>query len=637
MKCKKTSVVILLLAATLSVFSQKNKFSILTLPKTLKNNANAVVRDNTLSITLKSINEMHTTKKRVVTVFNKKGENSIDAYMYYDSAKKIISLQAVIYDAFGNEIKKIKKKDFKDVSATSGGTLYSDSRIKYLDYTAITYPYTVEFTCEFMTKNTAFIRPFYPINMYNLSVESSAYSITYPETLKVKIKEKNFENYNLEKFEDKTQFTFKVHNIAAIRKEVYSPAFSVIAPKVLVASNAFSLEGEKAQVDNWTDFGKWMYHDLIADTQDLPEATSQEIKALVKDETDAIEKAKKIYQYVQDKVRYISVQVGIGGWKPFNASKVDELGYGDCKALTNYTMALLDVAGVESYYTVVFSGGAQRNIEKDFSAMQGNHVILNLPQEQNEDIWLECTNQKVPFGFIGYFTDDRDALVITPEGGKIKHTKKYKKEQSTQNTTGQYAILDNGGITAQLEIQSKGIQYGNQYYLDTETKRDLDLHYKNKWNYINGLQIEDIKIINDKDNVVLKELIDLKSNAYCKIIGDRMLLALNAFNRNREVPNKYEDRKLPFQIKRGFTDVDSIEIKLPKAYKLEAFPKPVSLTNKYGVYTMRVEVKDESTLIYKRKFSMNDGTYEKEAYEAFRTFHRDVLKYDNSKIALIKK
>ena len=57
-------------------------------------------------------------------------------------------------------------------------------------------------------------------------------------------------------------------------------------------------------------------------------------------ETDPIEKAKIVYKYMQEKTRYISVQVGIGGFKPMLAKDVDRLGYGDCKALSNYTKAL---------------------------------------------------------------------------------------------------------------------------------------------------------------------------------------------------------------------------------------------------------------------------------------------------------
>ncbi|WP_298288681.1 hypothetical protein [uncultured Lutibacter sp.] len=117
---------------------------------------------------------------------------------------------------------------------------------------------------------------------------------------------------------------------------------------------------------------------------------------------------------MQDKTRYISVQVGIGGLRPMLASDVDKLGYGDCKALTNYTKSLLDIVGVESYFTELYGGFDKIDMDFKTPSIQGNHVILNIPNEVN-DIWLECTNQKVPFGYIANFTDDRDDIVVKLE------------------------------------------------------------------------------------------------------------------------------------------------------------------------------------------------------------------------------
>lgn len=161
-----------------------------------------------------------------------------------------------------------------------------------------------------------------------------------------------------------------------------------------------------------------MHRKLIQDRDVLDVSTIEKIKSLVAGVTNPIEKAKIVYKFVQDKTRYISVQIGIGGWEPIAANQVDKVGYGDCKGLTNYTKALLDAVGITSYFTLVYAQ-QKRNIVKDFSSMQGNHAILNIPNNGN-DIWLECTSQTISFGFLGDFTDDRDVLVVTPEGGIIK-------------------------------------------------------------------------------------------------------------------------------------------------------------------------------------------------------------------------
>lgn len=129
------------------------------------------------------------------------------------------------------------------------------------------------------------------------------------------------------------------------------------------------------------------------------------MKQLTKNATTDKEKARLIYQYMQDKTRYISVQLGIGGFMPTKAEEVDRVGYGDCKALTNYTHALLNAVGVTSYHAIIYNDTQKVSFDPEFSSVQGNHMILYLPLT-DEEIWLECTSQKYPFGYIGLGNHD---------------------------------------------------------------------------------------------------------------------------------------------------------------------------------------------------------------------------------------
>ena len=116
---------------------------------------------------------------------------------------------------------------------------------------------------------------------------------------------------------------------------------------------------------------------------------------------DKLEKAKIIYKYVQENTRYISVQIGIGGFRPINAIDVDRVKYGDCKGLSNYTMALLKAVNVPSYYTVVEAGNRKVDFEDDFADLrQGNHAILAIPYKGSY-YWIDCTSQIHPFRIFG--------------------------------------------------------------------------------------------------------------------------------------------------------------------------------------------------------------------------------------------
>ncbi|ALJ04938.1 hypothetical protein APS56_07290 [Pseudalgibacter alginicilyticus] len=629
----------LLLFMALVVSSQENIYTSFTIPDNLTQNANAVIRSHDIIVSLKSSKDMSVEIKRVITVLNKMGDRNIDAYLYYNSNVKINNLNVLVFDNLGNQIKKIKKNDFKDVSAVDGGTLYSDYRLKYLEYTPIMYPYTIEFISEIETDNTAFIDSFRPLDGYYVSVENSTYTLNYSEEISIRKKEKNFEKVQLHKEEIPGKIYYKVAELPAIKREDHSPSFRNMAPQVFFASEEFNYEGVMAKADDWSSMGKWFNNYLLNGRSTVSETTKQHILELVKGVENPVEKAKIVYRFVQDNTRYISVQVGIGGMQPISAEEVDKVKYGDCKGLTNYTKALLEVVGVKSNYTRLFASSSERiNVDKEFVSFSGqtNHVILNIPMQNQDDIWLECTSQKLPFGFIGDFTDDRDVMVITPEGGEIKRTKKYQTEENIQLIKGYYSVSTNGEIFVNAKVSSKGIQYGDKYELESETPRNLDVHYKKRWKYINNIRIENIEIDNDKTNIQFNETINFNASNYSKLIGDRMLITVNALNRNTYIPDRYRERALPLKIYRGFKDIDEVEIELPTGFKVESLPKPKHLENKFGDYHAEIIVKDENTIIYKRQFLVNDGDYPKEDYEAFRDFYKEVAKLDNSKIALIK-
>ncbi|TBN02676.1 DUF3857 domain-containing protein [Hyunsoonleella flava] len=639
MSLKNFCILIALLISFLGV-SQDQYYSSLTLPEALTEHANAVVRLSEVSVEIKTIDHMVEQERRIVTVLNSKGQNAVGARVYYDDDVKVRSVQAIIFDAFGNEIKKIRKNDFKDVSAVDGGTLYSDSRILYLDYTPISYPYTVEFISETTTSNTAFIPSFIPVWSYFVSVENSRYKINYPDDITLRKNEKNLEDVDFEStnYENWKQ-VYNIKNIKPFKPEDHSPSFRNVIPKVMFATNEFNYEGVQAEVDDWNSMGEWFNNNLLNGRASVSPETINHVKSLVANETDDLEKAKKIYQFVQDNTRYISVQVGIGGMRPISAMEVDKVKYGDCKGLTNYTKALLDLVGVKSYYTRLYASPSQQlSVDKDFVSFGGqtNHVILNIPQENSEDVWLECTSQDMPFGFIGDFTDDRDVLVITPEGGKIKHTKKYKTEENTQVLKGSYSLSKDGNITGELEMCSKGIQYDDKYRIGNYEERDKDMAYKKRWSYINSIAFDDIKTINDKDSIQFKEIIKFRANNYSKKAGSRILFTINALNRSRYIPDRYRNRTLPVKIKRGFIDADEIRVKLPSGYKVESLPKSTVVENKFGSYKTDIIAESDTVLVYKREFIVKDGSYPKEDYSAFRAFYKEVSKLDNAKVALVK-
>ena len=553
------SILLLLLAFT--CFSQKLEYSSFLIPAELKEDANAVVRNSVIEIAIEDVDKMTVSKREVVTVLNKLGISDARIAESYDNDTKITKLSAVIYDAFGNQIKKYKERDFLDVSAVDGGTLYSDSRVKYVDYTPITYPYTLVFESEYKTATTGFIPWWFPVNGYYVSVEKSTYTLKNPKGIAWRKKETHLTDFNIEKNDSETDLTYVLKNQKAFEYENSSLSSRDILPLVKVALNKFYLKGVYGEATNWQEFGKWMHKSLLEGRDVIDDATKFKVLNLVKGITDFEEKAKIVYEFMQNKTRYISVQVGIGGWEPIAARQVDKVGYGDCKGLTNYTKALLDIAGVTSYYTVVYAD-KKRNLDKDFSSIQGNHVILNIPNKE-KDIWLECTSQTMPFGFLGDFTDDRDVLVVMPEGGVIKRTTTYKNIENFQKTDATVQLKKDGSLTATLKRVSKGLQYDDKQGLVSLTEEDLIKRYKsNVWSYNNNLEVNSVAIENDKDKVVFTEDLSVSIKNYAAINQGEYLFRVNIFNKIGYVPKRYRTRKLPLKISQGYKDIDDLIIKL---------------------------------------------------------------------------
>jgi len=623
------------LFTTTFIFAQKSDYSALIVSDSLKENADAVVRLNQIDIVIASQRSMNIKTKRVVTVFNENGLDAIDANENYDKSSPVKNILATVYDAFGKEIKKVKRADFKDVSAVSGSTLFSNNRYIYLDYTPIQYPFTVVFESETETSNTAFIPQWMPLRDYAVSIEKSILNVSFPSNLGFKYKEFNFSNSIKKTIYSPTQLSYTATKILAQKEEVASPSISNLFPRVMMGLELFHLEGVDGNAKTWVEFGKWYNEKILQGTTDLPEETKLKIKALVGTETDPIKKAQIIYKYVQGKSRYVSIQVGIGGWKPMLAGDVDRLGYGDCKALSNYTKALLNVVDVPAYDVVLYGGSRKRNIESEFVSMQGNHMILAIPVD-NKYVFLECTSQVDPFGYQGTFTDDRDVLVIKPEGGEIVRTKIYEDVSNTQVSKGAYSIDENGDFSGKIGIVSEGTQYNQKFNNEKLSPTEMEKFYKDYWSTINNLKIKKITFKNDSDKISFTENAEISAVNYGNVAANKMMFALNAYNPLKESVKRIRNRKNPLEIQRGSIDIDEIEIALPVNFLIEFLPQDVEIKGKFGEYKTEIIKKDNNNIVYKRKFLLKKGLYTNKEYDDFRLFMEQISRNDNAKIILTK-
>lgn len=620
---------------TIHAFAQHSELAVTAIPAALTEHANAVVRSDQYDIEITSQRSMSTRRKMVMTILNSEGLDNLDLTEYYDKGTRITSLDLRILDAAGREIRSFRKKDFKDVSVGDGFSVFNDNRALMLEYTPVTYPFTAIYETEIQSSNTAFIPRWVPQGNYFCSVEKSEIHIQAPEALGLSMKlMEGTTGCVIDKTVSPTEIVLKGQQLRAIKGEEDAVGFENIAPTALFRLEKFSLEGVDGQGHDWKQFGKWYFDTLLTGTDEIPEETKTKIRALVGTEKDPLKIAQIVYTYVQSKTRYVSIQIGIGGWKPMLAKDVDRLGYGDCKALTNYTRSLLQVVGVPSYYAVVYAGSRhRRNIQSDFASIQGNHAILAIP-DHNSYTWLECTSQFSPFGFQGTFTDNRDVLLITPDGGQIVKTKPLLGKDNTQVSNIACSLSPDGRLVATVDIVSTGSQYAQVSDLERQTAKEREAHYKNYFDAINNLELGNVTFENDKEKVKFHQAIALQASRYAVDNGNRIMFVLNPFNQ-MGVPRRYRTRENPFEVTRGFLDTDEITFTLPDGYEVEALPQNADVVTKFGEYHTSVQQKG-NTIVLKRQCLLNDGTYGAGEYESYRQFREQISRNDNAKVVLKK-
>lgn len=630
------STLVAVLFFSANIFSQQVDYSAFTIPDQLKKNADAVVRFSKVTAEVLKQDELQSRSVRTVTVLNKEGLRYLNAFVFYDNNIKVRKIEARFYNNAGKEIARYKKGDFTDVSAVSGGTLYSESRVLYLDYTPVSYPFTMEFTYETETPNTAFLpQPFF-LEDYGVSTQYSSYELTYaPELEAPRLLELNLDQVEVVKNVEEGRIHYEVRGLTAIKKEALSLPFKEIAPRVELVMNNFHLEGKNGHASDWNELGKWIYDELLTGRQWLSAATIQEVKTLTEGVEDVYEKSRLVYEYVQENTRYISVQVGIGGFQPIAAIEVDKVKYGDCKGLTNYTMALLQAVGVEAYYVHVESGAYTDSFPENFASLAaGDHVILAIPYEGGY-LWSDCTSNVHPFNYLGDFTDNRNVLVITPEGGELVKTASYLDKDNKLLTRTDAVLEMNGTLKTAVSRTSHGINYDNNFGKQRiRDEKDLHNYYREYWDYFNGLDIKEVAFEDDKDEVVFTENLEMEVSNYLTPVGNDFLLKPNVFGRKLGLPDRYRNRKLPFQVRRGYDHREETVIHLPAGLNPDTMPAKVSLDSEFGAYEMECTLNEDHSITYKRQFFLKSGIYPKEQYAAFREFLKTVRNHDHLKLLL---
>ena len=627
---KKYLLLIPLLFVLSGMHAQNKIFDAASIPEELRKNAYSVVRDEHIEFEVKSVDKAVYKVHRVVTVLNENGKDQLQFQEYSDQFQSIESVSIQSFDSNGRNIKKYKKSDL--FSQATGEGLVPDGRTYYMEIPATSYPITLQVDYE-IRFNGLLSYPNFAVQLPEQSVQNSVFLASIPSELDLRFKGKNTSIAPVTTDDGKIKtYTWSVKQLPALEEESGSVSAESRYPHVLLSPNKFALDNYPGDMSSWESFGKW-YGSLAKNAGNLTEERKQFFRSLVKNAATDREKIRLIYNYLQTNCRYVSIQLGIGGFKPFEADFVDKKKYGDCKALSNYTQACLNAVGIKSYQALINASYNKEPVDPGFPHNEFNHVIVCVPS-QKDTIWLECTSNTSEFGVLGNFTENRNALLITEDGGKLVPTPKSKASDNFFASTSVIELAEDGSGTVHVSMHTTG-EYKDDMmnYIGNQKKDDQKKYLVN---YLGYIQPDELEInYNQADKNAPTTLTMNISKIPEFTAGKKLFLNPRIYKMWTNALPKAENRTQDFYFPHPFVKIDTTIYKLPAGLAMETLPKAKKLVFEYGSFTTSYEFDDtKKTITTIARLQLDQYKIPVTKFVATKNFFNEVLGEYTEKIVV---
>jgi len=613
---------IMLLAFVLPCcYAQNIVYNAASMPEQLTKNAYSVIREERINFDVKAINKASYKVHKVVTVLNENGKDELEFHEFTDKFVSLESVQIQLYDARGAIIRKYKKADL--IVQTSGEGLVPDGKVFHIEFPAPAYPLTIQVDYE-LKLNGLLNYPRYQVQMPEQSVENSVYTATVPTDLDLRFKGINTTILPSITDDGKIKtYSWVIKNLPALEYEAGAVSYASRYPHILISPNKFELDNYEGDMSTWENFGKW--YGLLAKTaNNLTNERKQFFQSIVKDATNDREKMRIIYNYLQSNYRYVLISLGIGGFKPFDADFVDKKKYGDCKALSNYAQACLSAIGIKSYQALINSDYNKSPVDPAFPYNGFNHVILCIPN-QKDTIWLECTSNTAEFGVLGNFTENKYALLITEDGGKLVPTPKSNAIDNLFSSNSLVELAEDNSGTVSIQLHTTGA-YRQDFanYIDNQKK---DEQKKFLVNYIGYPEPDDFDIIYDPANKQVDTKITMNLHKIPEFTAGKKLFLNPRIYKiwGNELP-KLEGRTQDFYFEYPFIKTDTTSYHFPDGYTVESLPEPKSFHFDYGSFSSFYTYDETKKMLQSIvKIELTEYKIPVSKYSAVKHFFNEVL------------
>ncbi len=602
-------------------------------------------------VSVQSTDKIKTTVREAYKILRPGGRDEGVAAVSYNAHEKVTSFHGWSIPAQGKDYE-VKDKDGIEVALpkVEGSELVTDVRTKILSIPAsdvgniVGYEYEIE-------EQPMVLQDIWVFQQEN-PVRESHYSLQLPSGWEYKAFWINYPEVKPVAGAD-GQWQWTVSDVKEIRPEDEMPPIAGVAGMMVVSfypPGGASVNG----FSSWQQMGNW-YRNLIAGRLEASPETKQKVASLTASATTPLEKMKALAEFAQKNIRYVAIELGIGGWQPHAAAEVFAHKYGDCKDKATLLSSMLHEVGIESYYVIINTERGAVTPETPAYVGGFNHAILAIKLPSGVDssslvatiqhprlgkiLFFDPTNDLTPFGEIGGYLQANWGLMVTPEGGELVELPKQPPAMNSIQRTAKLTLDSSGMLKGDVQEVRLGDRAWTQrgrlltVAQDSDRVKPIETLLSDS---LTTFQITKALVVNlrETDRPFGFEYSFVAEN-YAKHAGGLLLVRPRVLgSKSSGIMETKEPRKFPVEFDGPVRDTDSFEITLPPGYEVDDLPPPVDVDYGYADYHSKTVVAG-NVIRYSRTFEVKDLSVPVSKADELKKFYR-IISSDERNTAVLK-
>jgi hypothetical protein len=442
--------------------------------------------------------------------------------------------------------------------------------------------------------------------------------------------------------------SFRTVNRPAIPDEENAPAFSTLASEVVVN---YDPKGPSA-VQSWEDVGR-AYNPLYATAEKPGTEISAQVEKLSSGKSDLLSRVDALYTYVSREIRYVAVEIGVGGYQPHPAPDVYKYKYGDCKDKATLLLTMLNDIGLRGYPALVGTRGDIEADPKVPTLATFDHVIVALPvpvslrpsvekfpsyDPQNQILWIDPTSETDPLGQVPEMDQGVFALISYPDHGDLQRIPESPVEQNGIEYTAHVRLQSGGSGTADVEVKYLGVSNAHRHSFyrgrsQSEIRRIFDERVAR---YVSQAAFRVASIDGTEDNrKQIVEKFSFTGDFATASSGDSWFLQ-PLFLAGMAVPEVGpRPRTLPLDVGPPFRLKGEYRLELPTGMHVDRVPDKTSIRSEFGELEIEYSV-NGNVLAATYTLSFTLSRIPPEKYPGFRDFVNTSLRAEQRRLRVVK-